>query len=202
VGLAQAILSEPEILILDEPTEGLDPNQRVEIRSLITQLGEDRTVLLSTHVMGEVQRTCSRVVIINRGRIVADGSVESLVQSGRRGVRISVEMEAPATEARMALAGLAGVSVVEPEIAAGPADRPRFVVQGAGSDDPRPEIFRLAAARGWPLWELHIEHESLEELFHELTRAPAEDAGPGAPDPAGDPTSGAAGEGHEAGDTR
>jgi ABC-2 type transport system ATP-binding protein len=173
VGLAQAILSEPEILILDEPTEGLDPNQRVEIRSLITQLGADRTVLLSTHVMGEVQGTCSRVVIINRGSIVADGSVESLVHSGRRGMRISIELEAPAAEARGALAGLAGVSGVEPADAAEAAGgRERFVVEGSGASDPRPEIFRLAAARGWPLWELHLEHESLEDLFRELTRTP------------------------------
>jgi len=174
VGLAQAILSRPEILILDEPTEGLDPNQRVEIRSLITQLGADRTVLLSTHVMGEVQRTCSRVVIINRGSIVADGSVETLVHSGRRGTRISVEIEAPESEAGEALARLEGVLGVEPGETGEPvAGRARFAVQASGAADPRPQIFRLAAARGWPLWELHLEHESLEDLFRDLTRAPA-----------------------------
>lgn len=170
VGLAQAILSEPEILILDEPTEGLDPNQRVEIRSLITQLGEDRTVLLSTHVMQEVRRTCSRVVIINRGRIVADGSVDELVSAGGGGTRVTVELEAPAEEARAAMEGLAGVHSVEPvdERADALAEgRVRLTVRG--ETDPRRDVFELAAARGWPLWELHLEQRSLEDLFRQLT---------------------------------
>ncbi len=172
VGLAQAILAEPEILILDEPTEGLDPNQRVEIRNLITHLGSARTVLLSTHVLQEVQRTCSRVLIINRGKIIADGSVESLVSSGSRGSRVSVEIEAPEAEALAALEALAGVAGVEP---AGPAEpgigagRSRFAVMGEGETDPRREIFELAAGRGWPLWELHLERVSLEDTFRELT---------------------------------
>jgi len=166
VGLAQAILSEPEILILDEPTEGLDPNQRVEIRSLITQLGEDRTVLLSTHVMQEVRRTCSRVVIINRGQLVADGSVEDLVSAGGAGTRVTVELEAPAAEAQAALAGLAGVHSAEP-IEDAAQGRVRLTVLGDG--DPRREVFELASARGWPLWELHLERKSLEDLFRQLT---------------------------------
>ena len=166
VGLAQAILSEPEILILDEPTEGLDPNQRVEIRSLITQLGEDRTVLLSTHVMQEVRRTCSRVVIINRGRLVADGDVDELVSAGGAGTRVTVELEAPASDARAALADLAGVHSTEP--AEGAAEgRMRLTVLGDG--DPRRAVFELASARGWPLWELHLERKSLEDLFRQLT---------------------------------
>src|SRR5215207_5272343 len=91
VGLAAAILHRPDLLILDEPTEGLDPNQRVEIRRLIGELGRERTVLLSTHVLPEVQFTCSRLLIINRGRIVADGPVETLVEQASAGIRISVE---------------------------------------------------------------------------------------------------------------
>jgi ABC-2 type transport system ATP-binding protein len=179
VGLAQAILSEPEILILDEPTEGLDPNQRVEIRHLITELGGDRTVLLSTHVMQEVQRSCSRVLIINRGRIIADGSVASLVSSGARGTRVSVEIEAPPVEAHAAIEALDTVSAVDSirDTGDGPvADetgRSRFAVSGAGGLDPRVNIFELAAARGWPLWELHLEQESLEDLFRELTATEA-----------------------------
>ena len=176
VGLAQAILSEPEILILDEPTEGLDPNQRVEIRRLITQLGAERTVLLSTHVMQEVQRTCGRVIIIHRGRIIADDSVESLVASGRRGTRVSVELEAPAAEARVVLEELETVAAVDAsdDPAACPEGHTRFLVSGRSGADPRRDIFNLAATRSWPLWELHLERESLEELFHELT---AEGAG-------------------------
>ena len=167
VGLAQAILSEPDILILDEPTEGLDPNQRVEIRGLITHLGSDRTVLLSTHVMQEVQRTCSRVVIINEGRIVADGDVESLV-AGQGGARVTVELDADAAAVEQALSGLPSVSSVE--LAQDPgAPRTRFAVWGEGSFDPRPDISALAAERGWPLWELYLEQGSLEDLFRELT---------------------------------
>ncbi|MCK5449051.1 MAG: ATP-binding cassette domain-containing protein, partial [Gemmatimonadetes bacterium] len=94
VGLAQAILSEPDILILDEPTEGLDPNQRVEIRKLITRLGQDHTVLLSTHVMQEVQAVCDRLLIIHQGKIIADGGVSSLLAGGESGTRVVVEIDA------------------------------------------------------------------------------------------------------------
>ena len=166
VGLAQAILSEPEILILDEPTEGLDPNQRVEIRSLIRDVGADRTVLLSTHVMQEVRKTCSRVVIINRGRIVADGSVDELV-AGHGGARIIVELEAPADDARDALADLP--SVARTEAIEDGVGRARFAVESAPDQDPRADISRLAAARDWPLWELHLAQASLEDLFRQLT---------------------------------
>ena len=166
VGLAQAIFSEPEILILDEPTEGLDPNQRVEIRSLIRDVGTDRTVLLSTHVMQEVRKTCSRVVIINRGRIVADGSVDELV-AGHGGARIIVELEAPAGDARDALADLP--SVARAETLEKEVGRARFAVESAPAQDPRADISRLAAARDWPLWELHLAQASLEDLFRRLT---------------------------------
>lgn len=166
VGLAQAILSEPEILILDEPTEGLDPNQRVEIRSLITALGADRTVLLSTHVMQEVRRTCSRVVIISKGRLVADGQVDELIDEGNAGTRVVVELEASPGEARSALGEIASVTSAEVADGAEPG-RTRFLVLADG--DPRREIFELAAAREWPLWELHLERASLEDVFRQLT---------------------------------
>ena len=175
VGLAQAILSQPEILILDEPTEGLDPNQRVEIRSLIRDVGTDRTVLLSTHVMQEVRKTCSRVVIINEGRIVADGSVDELV-AGQGGVRVMVELEAPADAAGHTLTELPSVARVD-ALEADAGGRARFAVEGSSGQDPRPDISRLAAARDWPLWELHLAQASLEDLFHRLT---AEHGGPAA----------------------
>lgn len=173
VGLAQAILSQPEILILDEPTEGLDPNQRVEIRSLIRDVGTDRTVLLSTHVMQEVRKTCSRVVIINEGRIVADGSVDELV-AGQGGARVMVELEAPADAAGAAMEDLPSVARADAVEADG-GGRARFAVEGTSGRDPRPDISRLAAARDWPLWELHLAQASLEDLFHRLT---AESTGP------------------------
>ncbi|MFQ5746764.1 MAG: ATP-binding cassette domain-containing protein [Gemmatimonadota bacterium] len=168
VGLAQAILPEPDILILDEPTEGLDPNQRVEIRNLITRLGADRTVILSTHVMQEVQLTCSRLLIINRGRIIADGDVEALLRGGGRGARVSVELEADPEEARTALELLDSVSRVR---TADGGERARLEVIAEPGGDPRPDIFGVARERGWVLWEMHLEQESLEQFFRDLTES-------------------------------
>lgn len=171
VGLAAAILHRPDLLVLDEPTEGLDPNQRVEIRSLIRDLGRDRTVILSTHVLSEVQFTCSRLLIINRGRLAADGSVEDLISRAGGDVRISVEASGNGLAAK--LAGLAGVNQVE-EMGS-ENGRVRFTLTASAAGDVRPEIFRLAAREGWTLYELHQEAGSLEELFRQLTAA-GEDA--------------------------
>jgi ABC-2 type transport system ATP-binding protein len=164
VGLAAAILHRPDLLVLDEPTEGLDPNQRVEIRRLISELGRERTVLLSTHILPEVQFTCSRLLIINRGKIVADGAVESLVGQATAGVRISVEATGNAVEDR--LASLEGVHGVERREAHN--GRVKLSVT-AGGEDVRPRIFELAKTQGWTLYELHQEAGSLEDLFRQLT---------------------------------
>jgi ABC-2 type transport system ATP-binding protein len=168
-GLAQAILAEPDLLILDEPTEGLDPNQRAEIRSLITHLGAERTVLLSTHVMQEVRATCNRLLIIHHGRIIADGPVAALLAGGARGgVRVRVELEAEREAARKALQRLA--SVAEVRDAGGPDHpRPRFLLIGKAGEDPRPAVSDLVRDRGWTLWELARDGEDLEALFAELT---------------------------------
>jgi ABC-2 type transport system ATP-binding protein len=166
VGLAQAILHRPDLLVLDEPTEGLDPNQRVEMRRLIAQLGRDRTVLLSTHVLSEVQQSCSRLLIISRGRIVADGPVEHLIQHAEGVVQIAVE--AAGSDVAASLAGLAGVRGVEPARSSGDG-RVALRVTADRDADVRPGIFALAKARGWTLYELHQETASLEELFRQLT---------------------------------
>ena len=166
VGLAQAILHRPDLLVLDEPTEGLDPNQRVEMRRLISELGKDRTVLLSTHVLSEVQQSCSRLLIISRGRIVADGPVDRLIQQAEGVVQIAVE--AAGNEVASSLARLAGVRGVEP---ARPGADGRVAVRVTADEDAdvRPGIFELAKTRGWTLYELHQETGSLEELFRQLT---------------------------------
>ncbi len=110
VGLAQAILHRPDLLVLDEPTEGLDPNQRVEIRRLISELGRDRTVMLSTHVLPEVQHTCTRLLVIHRGRLAADGPVETLSATAEGAVQITVEAEGEGVVGGMkALEGVLGV---------------------------------------------------------------------------------------------
>ena len=162
VGLAQAILHRPSILIMDEPTEGLDPNQRITIRDLIRSLGEERTVLLSTHVMNEVELTCERVLVINRGRLVADSPVQQLLKGSRT---VHIELEGDEVETR--LQGLSGVDSVERRE---PVDgRKRYVVFVSGDVDPRPEIFRLAKKRNWVLWDLHEERARMEDIFHSLT---------------------------------
>ncbi len=167
VGLAQAILHRPDLLVLDEPTEGLDPNQRVEIRRLIGTLGKDRTVLLSTHVLSEVQHTCSRLLIIARGTIVADGPVDRLIRQAEGAVEIAVE--AAGSGVAEALGQLPGVRQVAATRPASDA-RVALTLTADGATDLRPEIFALAKARGWTLYELHQERASLEQLFHQLTQ--------------------------------
>jgi ABC-2 type transport system ATP-binding protein len=164
LGLAGAILHRPEILILDEPTEGLDPNQRVEIRRLVGELGKERTVLLCTHVMQEVEATCSRLVIMSRGKLVAQGSVQELLAtgSGRALYQVEAEGEGVAQE----LAALEGVASHTTDLVEG---RVRVNLEAEGDTELRPQIFTLAREKGWTLWELHRERASLEDLFRQLT---------------------------------
>jgi gliding motility-associated transport system ATP-binding protein len=166
VGLAQAILHRPDLLVLDEPTEGLDPNQRVEIRQLIGTLGRDRTVILSTHVLSEVQQSCSRLLIINRGKIVADGAVDRLIERAEGAVEIAVEAAGDGiADGLRALPGARNVTVSR-TVGDG---RVAVTLTADRSADLRPRIFALATARGWTLYELHQETGSLEELFRQLT---------------------------------
>ena len=164
VGLAGTILHKPEILILDEPTEGLDPNQRVEIRRLVAELGKERTVLLCTHVMQEVEATCSRLVILNRGRLVAQGRVQDLLAT--RSGRARYVVEAQGDGIAEALASLRGVDTHEAVSVEG---RTRVSLEGGGDQELRPEIFSMAREKGWVLWELHRERASLEDIFRQLT---------------------------------
>jgi ABC-2 type transport system ATP-binding protein len=170
VGLAAAILSKPDLLVLDEPTEGLDPNQRIEIRRLIGQLGKEHTVILSTHVLSEVQHTCSRLLIINGGRLVADGPVDDLVGRAKGGTRVSIEVAGSGVEEKVR--SLAGVASTERRD--GGDGRTRLGVIARGAQDLRPEIFQLAKREGWTLYELHEEGGSLEDLFRQLTVGEAE----------------------------
>ncbi|MDA1096658.1 MAG: ATP-binding cassette domain-containing protein [Chloroflexi bacterium] len=168
VGLALAILHEPDVLILDEPTEGLDPNQRVEIRELIKELGKVHTVLLSTHVMQEVEHTCQRLLVMHRGLLVADSPVDALLKQAH-GARV-VRVEMSGGDGIEALQGLEGVDHVDVEESV--EGRQRYALTVSGEGDVRPQVFALAASRGWVLWELHEEPPKLEEIFHALTRDP------------------------------
>jgi len=177
VGLATAILHRPGVLVLDEPTVGLDPKQIISIRELIRELGRERTLLLSTHILPEVELLCDRVIIIDRGRIAAEGTPESLRQSwvGNPGLRVTLK-DAPAA-APAVLEGLAGVLAVRSG-AGGPGS---FVLECDRAADPREEVFRAAVERGWVLLELALERPSLEEVFVRLTthEQPVESGGAG-----------------------
>src|SRR2546430_8757205 len=164
-GLAQAILHRPDLLVLDEPTEGLDPNQRVEIRRFIGALGKDRTVILSTHVLSEVQQTCSRLLIISRGKIVADRPVDRLIAQAAGAIEIAVE--ASGAGVAEALGKLPGVRRVTP--AAVPVDgRVAVTLTVDSARDLRPEIFALAQARAWPLYELPRQAGPPPARFHNV----------------------------------
>ncbi len=165
VGLAQAMLHRPSVLVLDEPTEGLDPNQRITIRDLIRHLGGERTVLLSTHVMQEVENTCERVLVISRGKLVANSPVQDLLQQAMALRRVHLEVEGNGIES--GLARLDGISEVQSEgIQNG---RKRYLLSVTAEADPRPEIFLMAKSNDWVLWELYEERPRLEDVFHELT---------------------------------
>jgi ABC-2 type transport system ATP-binding protein len=166
LGLAAAILHRPDFLILDEPTEGLDPNQRQEIRKLIREVGKDHTVLLSTHVLPEVEETCRRIIVIHEGKIVADGSTDELLTRARGTRTIVVEVEGQGVD--QAISSLSGIEeIADREEREG---RTRMILAVGSGPDPRPEIFRLAKERDWVLWELHEEMGSLQDLFSQLTR--------------------------------
>ena len=176
IGLASAILHRPEVLVLDEPTEGLDPNQRVEIRRLVSTLGRERTVLLSTHVMQEVEATCSRLVILSQGHLAAEGSVQELMAKRTGGARYVVEAEGSGVAE--SLGALRGVNSHSAEAVSG---RVRVTLEAGDELELRPEIFAMARDRGWTLWELHRERASLEQIFRSLT---VEAPGPEAPEEA------------------
>lgn len=165
VGLAQALLHDPPVLILDEPTSGLDPNQLAEIRTLIKRLGEDKTVIFSTHIMQEVQAICDRVIIINRGRLVADDPIDRLQARlrGQQVVTITLNKAVPHGE----LEQLSGVDTVET------IGGNRYRLTGPSNVDSRPEVFRFAVAKDLILLEIQQDHFSVEDVFRRLTAEPA-----------------------------
>jgi gliding motility-associated transport system ATP-binding protein len=163
VGLAQALVSDPEVLILDEPTIGLDPKQITEIRSLIKSLAGQHTVILSTHILPEVSMVCSGVIIINKGSVVAQGPIDSLVEQVFPTARVEVEIVGPPPAVRDRIRSISGVLSVEDQLVANGAAR--YVVEAARGRDVRAEIFKLAAQQHWDLLELRRVGMTLEEVF-------------------------------------
>ncbi len=163
VGLAQAMLHDPEVLILDEPTSGLDPNQLVEIRQLIKQLGEEKTVILSTHIMQEVQAICDRVVIINKGKLVANDPIEQLKARVSGGIAITIAFQEE-TVTKEQLKRIKQVRQVKA------LDKKRWQLLTDNDIDIRPAIFHYAVENKLTLIELHQELFSIEDVFQELTK--------------------------------
>ncbi len=164
VGLAQALIHDPTVLILDEPTSGLDPNQIIEIRNLIREISTDKTVIFSTHIMQEVNALCDRVVLINKGELVADAKLSELkTQASGKCTVVDFESEVD-TKALENISGVIKVEKVTDE------KTYRYRISAADDVDLRPEIFRFAADHNLSLIGLKQEEQSLENIFHELTR--------------------------------
>lgn len=166
VGLAQAMIHDPQVLILDEPTTGLDPNQIIEIRKLIKEIGKQKTVILSTHILPEVEATCDRILIINKGQIVADGTPETLRKQakGREVIRIKIE-DGKEEEVMAALQSLPSVMAVE--TLSGRENT--YEIQADKFATPKRDIFKLCVDKGWVLTEMVPFETSLEDVFHDLT---------------------------------
>ncbi len=164
VGLAQALLNNPSVLILDEPTIGLDPTQIIEIRRLVQELREEHTILLSSHILPEIAQICQRVLIINKGRLVATDSPANLTAQLQKSAQIAVQIQGTAADLVPALEGLDGVQKVTFDA----TDHGHLVVETDRSRDLRPEIARLIMHQGQDLLELKLVDLSLEDVFMQL----------------------------------
>jgi gliding motility-associated transport system ATP-binding protein len=177
VGLAQAILHDPPVLILDEPTTGLDPNQILEIRGLIRSLGSSKTVLLSTHILQEVEALCRRVLIMNAGTLIAQGTSEEIARDLKEGVVLTISIKgAPPTGLQESLAALPGVRSVSAVRASGDERTEVDLAVRAGAD-PSESVYDWAVANGHKILGMSRQKASLEELFARLTGAPSHGGG-------------------------
>jgi ABC-2 type transport system ATP-binding protein len=179
VGLADSLLHNPAVLILDEPTVGLDPTQIRETRKLIRDLGGDHTVLLSTHILPEVEAVCDRAVVIASGKLVAQGTPEELRTSRRMSARVLIECKGPAKEVESALSRVSGVSKVEVLTPHASADKNynTFALRPREGQDVREEAASTVTRNGWPLREIRLEHATLEEFFVQVTAQQAQAKG-------------------------
>ncbi len=173
VGLAHAMISDPEILVLDEPTSGLDPNQIIEIRDIIKSIGKEKTVILSTHILSEAEATCDRIVIINKGKIVADGASDELRK--KAGDKYSIHLSFMNVDYPSVERALRGIPSVESVGLRSPSDKTTDVLVTCSAEkDPRPDIFTLIKNSDWILLEFTSKARSLENIFRELTKGTEE----------------------------
>jgi ABC-2 type transport system ATP-binding protein len=171
VGLADALLHDPPVIILDEPTVGLDPTQIRESRKLIRDLGGDHTIMLSTHILPEVEAVCDRAIVIARGKIVAQGTPDELRHSRQMQARVLVECRGPSAEVASVLGGVAGVGKVE---ILGNGDYTTAALRPNNGVDVREAVAAAVLGRGWPLREIRLEAATLEEFFVQVTANQAE----------------------------
>ena len=167
VGIASAIIGGPEVLIFDEPTVGLDPKQIIEIRSLLRALAKERTIILSTHILSEVQAVCDRIVVINAGKIIADEKTGKLSEAIGQSNRFRVKVSGPAREVANLLKNIHGVTKVTQD-GAREGDAFPFIVEYSGSVDIRKMMFRALAEKGWPILAMEGVDISLEDMFVKL----------------------------------
>ncbi len=163
IGIAQALMNDPPILVLDEPTIGLDPTQIVEIRSLIKQLGTERTIILSSHILPEVSQICQRILIINKGQIVATDTPANLTSQLQKNLRVYLEVEGPENEILQSLSAVTGVLEVKPTDGSD-----TYLIETMRGQDLRPELARTVVEHGWHLRELKLQDLSLEDIFMQL----------------------------------
>ncbi|MGD0652369.1 MAG: ABC transporter ATP-binding protein [Verrucomicrobiia bacterium] len=168
VGLADALLAEPDLLVLDEPTIGLDPVQIRQVRELIKDLGKRHTILLSSHILPEVEMTCNRVIIIHRGRILASDTPDNLMKTLHAGGLVNVEVRGPGSEVQAKLRAVEGVNSIAVKV--GDDGYARVTVQPKAGADPREGIYKAVAGSGWTLRELSRTRTTLEDIFVQITR--------------------------------
>jgi ABC-2 type transport system ATP-binding protein len=174
LGLAQALVHQPDVLILDEPTIGLDPAQIIEVRNLIRDLGKEHTILLSTHILSEAQQVCNRVLIINKGHIIAEDTPENLQSRLTGAQRIVIKLGGDADGVEAVVSRVPGVARLSPRVDG------QIEFETSPGQDPRPEVARAVVNAGYSLLEMHPVGLSLEEIFLQLTRE--EPAPPGMSD--------------------
>jgi ABC-2 type transport system ATP-binding protein len=178
VGLAQALIHNPQVIMLDEPTSGLDPHQILEVRHLMRHLATDKTVLLSTHILQEVQAVADRIVIINSGRIVGDGTLHELQQQAQRQERALLAVAATQEEVEAALQDLPQITRVH--FAGSTETLVQFEIDAAPGTALGPRLGALAYTKGWRIGELHVRPPTLEETFLALTEPQDQMASTGA----------------------
>lgn len=176
VGIAQALIGNPKVIILDEPTIGLDPKQIIEVRNLIRTLGRDHTVILSTHILSEVQAVCDRLIIINKGKVVADKPTEEISQAVMTRSRLEAKICGPAKEVLSALRSINGVTRAD-ILSSNELESTTFVIDCDAGVDIRKPLFNLLAQKNWPLIGLGTMGMSLEDIFITLTLDPTKGVG-------------------------